>query len=209
MIARTSQYSLADLGLGFAAASLVLGAFVATDFFATCLVVLVLAVIPMRTRRYDSSGWFRFHCRLAVVISSLLLALQIAGCVLFKIGTIHNPRDWPDPIHRLVSAVGAHRSEVRVYCLGDFLDVEYIAQMPVKAKELNRIVSCLEGFRDGESVREIPVTEVGTEFRELFPWWWRPSLRGNVKFYAADANYLLVMHDADSDQLYVRYWFNF
>jgi hypothetical protein len=209
MIERASQYSLADMGLGFIAASLVLGAFVATDFFATSVVVLVLAVIAMRTWRYDSSGWFRFHCRLAVVISSLLLALQIAACVLFKIGTIHNPRDWPDPIHKLVSAVGAPRSEVRVYCLGNFLDAEYIAQLPVKTEELDRILSCLEGFRDGESVREISATVVGRGFRDLFPWWWRPSLRGNVKFYAADGNDFLVMHDADNDQLYVRYWFNF
>jgi hypothetical protein len=111
---------------------------------------------------------FKTRRMLAVAGGFVLLAVSVA---------VARWVDFPALNHGLppsVEFLGLNVTDSRYYCLGQFIDSEWVWQARVPESELARLEVRFK-------LRPVDRSEVPDEFRSMPPYWWRPSIREGTR----------------------------
>jgi hypothetical protein len=106
---------------------------------------------------------FKTRRMLAVAGGFVLLAVSVA---------VARHMDFPALNHGLppsVQFLGLNVTDSRYYCLGQFIDSEWVWQARLPESELARLE---ERFK----LRPVDRSELPDQFRSMPPYWWRPSI---------------------------------
>lgn len=111
----------------------------------------------------------RFKTRRTVAIAGALVLLAIAVSaaryVDFPVGHHGTPPSIRMPDFTLTDS--------RYYCLGQFIDSQWLWQARVSESELNRLA-------ESYSLHPIDGNEVPDEFRHMTPYWWHPTITNKI-----------------------------
>lgn len=64
--------------------------------------------------------------------------------------------------------------DARYYCLGDFIDSEWLWQAHLSEQELDTLTEKL-------GLRQASVDQIGAVFQNMPPYWWRPTITDRVR----------------------------
>lgn len=159
-------------------------------------------------------------------ILAVLLALYVAwdramdrffsDLLVGETGPVESIDDWPRPLKELADETSlASPSNIQIHCLCQGFDPEYVWKMPCDDESFAEIES-----RWRLSVIPTPSTSVYRGFSQNSghptPDWWNPTNLTNVSYYACPqvlaggkSDRFQVAYHAETDTLFVHYWFNF
>lgn len=210
-------YSLAELLAAFVFVSLLLGLWVGRDSWLAACIALVVGITLAR-RDWLGTTALRRRAGWGVSLFALSwLALLAVAYFLFGVGPVVLKSQWPLGLQEMVDETQASYWDVNAYCHSDFLDSEHVWRIKLPSESLEAALNSMayeEGYEARLTQASIPI-----QFRELFPWRWRPSLRGDRRFYTTaefpaasrgdDGVHCFAMFDPDAEQFYVWYKYNF
>ncbi len=79
--------------------------------------------------------------------------------------------------------------DCRYYCIRSFLDSEYLWQVEVSEHDLDLLADKLQ-------MHAIAKSEVGKEFWDMPPYWWRPDISGKIRVMVT-ANFPMTARGSD------------
>jgi hypothetical protein len=103
----------------------------------------------------------------------LLLLVAIARYVDFP--AIH--RGIPETLQYLTEDMNLAPDNARYYCLGAFIDSEWLWQASLPEKDVDALADKLH-------MRPIPSDQVGIQYHNMPPYWWRPVVSDRVRVLA-------------------------
>lgn len=86
-------------------------------------------------------------------------------------------RGIPETRNRAFTEMKLDLGAPRYYCLGRFIDAEWLWQARLSKQDLNTLAGNL-------GLRPIPPGEVGQRYLEMPPWWWRPVVSEETRAWA-------------------------
>ncbi|MBS0209998.1 MAG: hypothetical protein JSS27_13700 [Planctomycetes bacterium] len=183
-----------------------LGAFLA-PFATTAVTVLVYGSL-YRTgklgwiqRRLKSIGWRRVG-----VFASVLGVLSVAVVYARYIDFPSLRAGVPSSIEYRLTGAKLTLDESRYYCLGRFIDSEWLWQARLPAAEFNQLVETLQ-------LKPIEGDLAAPTFRQMPPYWWKPRITPETKVLATtgfpiekrgpDGWHAIAVWNADDHLLYL------
>lgn len=105
-----------------------------------------------------------------------------------------------------IRSEGLTLAESRYYCLGEFIDSEWLWQARLAEADLTRFVEI-------HRLHAIDDSALPLEFRSMPPYWWRPRITERTRFFSTsnfpvgdrgeDGLYLMAAWDPDNQMLHV------
>jgi hypothetical protein len=144
--------------------------------------------------------------------AACLTGVVFFAMLMFGVGPDYYQSDLPSAIRGIARIGQTDTLGVKVSCLRNFLDSEYVWRQQFPYEKLPDLVASGEF----ESIERGAVTP---NFFAAFPYHWRPAMGPNCEFYATtefdpdgrgpDGEHFYLMHDRDRGLLYVWYKDNF
>jgi hypothetical protein len=107
--------------------------------------------------------------------------ILVGGFILFAVGVAFARYvDFPSLHQGLppsVNASGLIVTDSRYYCLGSFIDSEWLWQAAMQESEL-------ASFADKYDLRLVDSKQVPDAFRRMPPYWWHPPITNNTKVFS-------------------------
>jgi hypothetical protein len=146
-----------------------LGVFIAP--FATTAVSAPIFILLERSGRLDWAK--RLVTRLknwrTAVVASAVCVCVAALCVSRYVDYPAWHRGIPHSLQKVAQEMGLILGNSRYYCLGRFVDQEWLWQTRMSESDLNN-------FADRLRMQPIPVDGIPDQYWDMPPYWWRPVL---------------------------------
>ena len=88
----------------------------------------------------------------------------------------------PESIEHRLKDIGLDTDHVRHYCVGKFIDSEWLVRLPLAEKDLNRVVGKL-------GLQPLDPTQVPSKFLRMAPYWWRPTVTEGTRAYSSSLGF--------------------
>ncbi len=207
MTATTSRFSIRELLYLFAAVSFVLFAFTTLGLFAGGAAMLLVGIVFVAKGQIQKRRFLVCTGLGLVVQAFFALGMGFAAWMMFGVGPVYFSHNYPYELAEMARAMNAD-----VYCLGRFIDEEYVCKINISHEQFDRLATT-------QAYASVPKALVTTEFWSAFPNYLRPRRTQNFQFRATpgfpatgrspDGEYTYLAYDANRELLYVWHKFNF
>jgi hypothetical protein len=116
-------------------------------------------------------GWF------VLIPSFCLMGAIFSMQLLFGIGQIYSPDNWPHELSRMAEVGNVTSTDAKVYGLGRYIDSEFAWRITISSDNLPNVINEF-GFV------KVPPKSVPKEFWRVFPNSWRPKNLESSQYWA-------------------------
>lgn len=179
-----------------------------------------------------SNPSFQFRLRKLFIVT-VLVAIPLAGFVVWKrsmdrffhamfvgdTGPVNKLEDWPHPLLESIDeldAAGLDRSTLKIHCLCQGFDPEYVWRMDGNAKMFKLLQNKWKLTQVANPAGFILMNGHSDLSGVATPAWWTPKQDGQTAFYVCPqelardkGDRFQVAFDQKSETIFVHYWFNF
>ncbi len=156
-----------------------MGPFLA-PFLTTCVSAPIYVLLD-RSGKLNRAKLFyaRLNIRKTNIITgSVVLCLLAVGYARYvDFPALH--QGIPKTIRYSLKEIDFKYDNSRYYCVFEFLDSEWLWQAKISEEELNRLADKLR-------MSEIPSEQIGAQYKNMPPYWWRPVISDQVHMLATD-----------------------
>lgn len=209
---RTFRFSLGEFLLAIAALASVLGGWSAFGWLGAFSVAFVLGLMTFIRGMHTRKSWQLFLGGCVSLNALCGICLALLAWQLLGVGPVNSKTAWPREAREMAEVCEARPTEVKIYCLGGFIDSDYVWRMPADDGDVKRVVA-------DYGLLPVSSEEVPGTFRGLFPMRWHPRHRSDSQYFATasfpafdrgpDGDHFFAMYDPTNQWLYVWYKSNF
>lgn len=133
----------------------------------------------------ERKGWLerakpvltRFKGRTSFVVAGLFLAcmISIGYCRSIDFPALH--RGVPASLQPLTEDMDLTFTKPRYYCLGRFLDSEWLWKTTISEQDMHQLTDKLK-------LQPFPAKQIKNQFQNMPPYWWQPVISEQTRFLA-------------------------
>ena len=111
--------------------------------------------------------------RTAAVAGAAVVCLLVVGAARYKdFPMLH--KGMPETLQYSLNDVNLPASDSRYYCIERFIDTQWLWQARLSEQDVERLAKTLD-------MHPISVKEIGSAYRRMPPYWWRPVISERVR----------------------------